>query len=832
VTIPVLGLGLVSCVATTALGHVFFPRADAPPPWPSPFVGADDRPIDASYAPWAGPLTDLGKRIVALACIAADEALAPIEAVPSLDLDRSRIQLFVCLPVATDALPEETLAAIAAAIGRHVKAHAVQRFAGAAGAFQAIDRFARMSASNEATAAILVGADSSISEGAIAARVITPPSPFLPRPVGPGEGAGALLLTTSALASRWRVAPIGELTESRSLRGRSTDDDDEVVDGATMTALVADLPRTTKPIASVFGQTRVDVLRVREWESTVARHAPRFDSSYYGPNLEVETGRVGAAAGMMNVAFAIASLRHGTTPIEATAPAPFAAWAISRDGTRGIGLGLVARADAESGVLLALSDRARARRLDREPVGDTTQPTDVSEDLDVDAIPEDFVPEGEDDDLEPANDIAPLLPALPDAPEATPLVRLDPARARQLTKAELDAIVVAHAGEAAGALSRDRQTVPLQAVQEIERRLLCQLDAIAATGRRALVDLATWWASVEEDPFRASAAALSALTFDGSDAANLVFERISALDDDALDHAALLPEALALSDHPELVALSRKLHRAPTAIARAVGLTALGARAQLVPEDLRRALADAHPAVVRAAIWSCEPLPPGSREGVAKTLRDKAFSGDEALAWSAARVLTMWRDRDALAELESGRLMTAVGKRGLELLVLAGTQRDVPKVGLLVASRAPDAATLDAIGRFGFPTTAPILYQQLSDDDLAEDAASALSTMFGAIVEPSARLDQRAWRRAVSERAFDPATRYRRGHPWSPSLVADECESGVLDRIAVDKRADELIARVGMFKRLTLAAWWPTAEASARDFFGEARGKSAAAAPR
>jgi hypothetical protein len=118
--------------------------------------------------------------------------------------------------------------------------------------------------------------------------------------------------------------------------GRSTDEDDEPVDGTALCAVMRALP-SRGPIVAVLGQGEVDELRHREWHLASARVADRFSPALTAASLERLTGRVGAAAGLMSVVHGLALCRH-----RAEAPGhrglPWLAWAISPDGRRAAAL--------------------------------------------------------------------------------------------------------------------------------------------------------------------------------------------------------------------------------------------------------------------------------------------------------------------------------------------------------------------------------------------------------------------------------------------------------------------------------------------------------------
>jgi hypothetical protein len=121
-------------------------------------------------------------------------------------------------------------------------------------------------------------------------------------------------------------------------RGAATDENDEPIDGGPLSALLWDAPKKER-VLSAFGQHGVDTLRAYEWQMATARNARLFheDCAFVCPESTI--GTVGAAAGALNLAYGIAALRHDVLEDPRARKAPFAAWAMSRDGARGLAIG-------------------------------------------------------------------------------------------------------------------------------------------------------------------------------------------------------------------------------------------------------------------------------------------------------------------------------------------------------------------------------------------------------------------------------------------------------------------------------------------------------------
>ncbi|MDC0684515.1 hypothetical protein [Sorangium atrum] len=814
--LTVLGLGLVSPAGASARDHVFFPRAGAPPPPPSPFIGPDGRRIDARYCPWIRPSQADAGRLLALARGAVAEALA---ALPGGDA--AGIPRFVVAPAPRPGLPEGALSELARALGP-----AAQRFTGAAGAFAALARIAELLAGGAGGAALLVGVDSFAGVDALAERRRRPESPWLLAPPPPSEGAGALLVASAEQASRWGLAGVGEIVASRYAPGRATDEDDEPVDAAAMTALLRSLPSAAGSIQAVFGQGRVGALRCREWQFTTARCAERLSPSYFDRCLEAEIGELGAAAGVMGLACAFATVRHGAAPPEAGRS--FVAWAISRDGTRGIALGAAARtgagkvaAGAEGAlpVMTPLSGAVIARGVEREVF--VPPPAEVEEPGDEAWIEEGAGVAGA-ASSGAANDVAPALPALPRESAPAPAVRLDAGRVIEVTLAGFYASVVDHCAELVAALARDRVKGRRSWLPETEARMLRQIDAIVAAGPRALIDVAAFWERWMDDPWKSFAGALSLAAFAGDDALAAIHRAAHLLPQDAEDHAIAVAEALALVERPGLAGLARALSASAHPIARAAGVNLRSMRGELPVEALAAALADEHDAVVRAGIWGCERLPPAQRARFVERLRELCGGASPDVAWSAARVLVIGGE---VGLVRDEALSVRLGLRAAELFPLAGEPGDWPRLESLLGRHRPTRAALSAVARFGCPASAGWIIQRLDDEALADDAAEALRTLFGQSVEKARELDAGAWREAIAALRLDPKGRYRGGREFSIAGAVEECASRRLSRLAVEARIDELRARLRLPDAVDVSGLWARAEANLAAFLKVAQSR-------
>lgn len=349
---PLLTLGMISPLARTAPEHAFFLRAGVLPSTPGAFRDSEGDTVNAAYCPWLGATLAPRERLIALASSALREALAPLLArtreVPSLPAPR--LALFVCTAAPWEGLADADRAALEAHLSAELSVRAAVRSTGAAGFFHALTEAEALLARGDHHAAVLVAADTMISPPALARLAEEAHHPWASSPPRASEGAVAILLGTDDTARKYALSPLARIAHAAVLRGKANDDNDEIIDGAAMTALVRGVPASLGPIAAAYGQQGVDPLRSREWHVATARNVTRFHREALFESIETWIGRLGAAAGAMSLAWGVASRRHRTWERTSAGDGCFAAWAISPDGLRGLAIieeaektGLVAR---------------------------------------------------------------------------------------------------------------------------------------------------------------------------------------------------------------------------------------------------------------------------------------------------------------------------------------------------------------------------------------------------------------------------------------------------------------------------------------------------------
>jgi hypothetical protein len=323
-SLTIVGCGLASPFGLTTRDHVFFLRAYAVPPPLPPFVRDDDKAVDVHACRWLAWRMPVEERLVALAEMALSEALE------SASIERPRLVL--CAGRERPGLSEREVRAVESALVSKLRASSSSRVSGEAGIFRAL---AEADAQGRETGPLVfVAVDSFVSLEWVAHHVARPPSYWEGRPLPPSEASAVLVVDSPARARRERWPVMGTVLKSVTEMGTSNDDNDESPDGAAMTRAFRSL--RTGPVHFAFGQTIVDSLRRREWFLMTGRNADSFRAGCAFECVESAIGAVGAAAGAANLVHGLSVLRHDAASFEAPARAPFVAWAISSDGTRGM----------------------------------------------------------------------------------------------------------------------------------------------------------------------------------------------------------------------------------------------------------------------------------------------------------------------------------------------------------------------------------------------------------------------------------------------------------------------------------------------------------------
>ncbi len=249
-------------------------------------------------------------------------------------MEQEPISAFLCTDEPDRGMSADAIETVRRVVQQSLHAPTVTGCRGDAGSFAAIREAMSQIESGTVSIVAIVAVDSFVDAERLAhARRVAPPF-WDSTPPEPGEGAAAIVLASSAFASARALQPQAVVHGAAIAASSSTDDNDEAVDGVALTTVFRSLPEPG-PAFTVFGQRDVSGLRFQEFQFAVARNAKRFARVTRAECLEGEIGRLGAAGGLANLVFGIATMRHGAMRNDAPRTSPFYAWAISRDGTRG-----------------------------------------------------------------------------------------------------------------------------------------------------------------------------------------------------------------------------------------------------------------------------------------------------------------------------------------------------------------------------------------------------------------------------------------------------------------------------------------------------------------
>lgn len=328
-TTSIAGLGIVSPFGMTAQDHALFVRADAASPPPSPFVDANGERLEVAYCPWLGARLDVVQRMVLMAQIALQDALEEWQT--ALGETPGDATLFLCTPAPRVGLDQKALELLVTSMRATQHIARVVPLQGAAAAFVAVQQASELNARGHA--AVILGLDSFVSVATLTEVVRRPPHHWSDAIKLCSEASAAILLLPQAEARRLKL-DVATVHGAAFAASGSHDDNDDPVDGTAMAQVLRTLP-AVGPISMAYGQDQLDPLRRSAWHLATARNAARFAEELHFETIEGELGRVGAAAGALNLAYGAAVVRHRAMEPGFAHNQPFVAWAISRDGTRG-----------------------------------------------------------------------------------------------------------------------------------------------------------------------------------------------------------------------------------------------------------------------------------------------------------------------------------------------------------------------------------------------------------------------------------------------------------------------------------------------------------------
>ncbi len=555
----------------------------------------------------------------------------------------------------------------------------VQRLTGEAGFFDGLARAGRMLESGEARWVAVVAADSFAAPAYLAERQRFAASAGTPTTHGPRKARRPcssrqwpLRTTRSSPSSRQSTSP-------RRRSGIASDENDAAPDGIAVATLLRAVPEVCQPVSASFGQHAVGSVRDREWELAAARCVSVLEPDCALLSLEGAVGALGAAASAAAFVYGVAVHQHDAWPTaDGPRPAkPFIVWSISPSGACGLAAVTPEPMNAASSEPGLVPSRGTQRATWAQPHAMT---------------------------LGAAKIVAEVLPDV-DPAQGTPdaSVCIDGTRAEPMPVWACQASVIADCLERMSMLGRHRDERPLRERASIEVRLLAHLDALVAAGTR-IDDLDHFWQHhAEDDPWVTWAVVFVLGTVEGPDALDAIAHLVEGLPSDASDHAQLAAAALAVSPHADRALLLRGLLPSPSPLAKAVavellsilGVLELDIAVPLLDDPTAGARAAALRALARAST-SIEPVLPKVRAA----LRDR----DPAVAWEAARLLTLFQHSEPAVEVrDTGPLATTLGARALDLLALVGSLGDLPTVQRITKRLPMSGDVLSAVARFGHP---------------------------------------------------------------------------------------------------------------------------------
>jgi hypothetical protein len=296
-------------------------------------MGADGEPAPVFHCPWLGAKLSVAGRLAMLGERALRGTCEVFERMPQLAPED--MALLICLGATRPGLSEADRQAAAGALATVTPAPLQRVFTGAASFFTALLEADRLLEAGEVRVVVLVAVDSFVSLDAVRAELEIESPSWTREPPPLSEAAAALVVTKGADARELGLS-LGTAHYAGATKGAGSDDDDVVVDGTALAALLEGVPAGLLPIARVYGQAEIDALRMTEWTCASARHAALWHEATTIECVERAIGRVGAASAAVQIAYGLAAERHHAAREHAAGAAPFLAWAISADGTRGL----------------------------------------------------------------------------------------------------------------------------------------------------------------------------------------------------------------------------------------------------------------------------------------------------------------------------------------------------------------------------------------------------------------------------------------------------------------------------------------------------------------
>src|SRR5262249_8512538 len=155
------------------------------------------------------------------------------------------------------------------------------------------------------------------------------------------------------------------------------------------------------------------------------------------------------------------------------------------------------------------------------------------------------------------------------------------------------------AAETIAMLAEHRTVRPLKLRSSREERILALIDAILASGERAVAHLLAWSRTARSsgNVWAMWPAVFLLGSLDGPRGLRAIEDLLEELPEDEAPCGWVAADALSAAPHPDVPLLARDLVESPHAVARSVGLEVLSRRGAADPEQITCALAGDAPSV-------------------------------------------------------------------------------------------------------------------------------------------------------------------------------------------------------------------------------------------
>lgn len=334
-------------------------------------------------------------------------------------------------------------------------------------------------------------------------------------------------------------------------------------------------------------------------------------------------------------------------------------------------------------------------------------------------------------------------------------------------------------------------------------------DALAAIGTESLTAARRHFlASLDNAPESLWGSVFFLACVEGMPAARLLDELLSSVTD-ASESAATIADAVALGTSPELEPLIKDWAISPIEVKRAVAFAVCARWQRVDAESATAALIDPSRTVRLLALQGLRDLEVGRSElglSLLPVLRGQWHVADSQLAWEAMLTTGWFGLDDAYRSWRRGELDN-LGGYELDVIAMMGDGADLPRVRSLIETTGLDRRSLHLLARYGDPAVIPVLLHGLKDEELRDDAASALEVLLGPRLDTDARLEADAWSRVIQTIPMRANQRLWFGEPYLPTTFLREVEHGRCSLVEMERILEELRLRTSRIGATALHGW-------------------------